>query len=171
MQSQEPCITTLELQSMDFLKKPKPQKKTKQFQGQRWFLTYPQNNTPKEIAMERLKERFKDNLKGVLIAQESHKDGNPHLHVMILLNKKLAFVNPSYFDFVCSKHGDYAMVKNVFAAVNYLHKQDQQPLSFGTIPDPNPLHSKTSASNEVSTSQKKLKLSDQVSNLWVIDFQ
>lgn len=42
-------------------------------QATRFFLTFPQNETQKEVALERLKEMFKDNLKGALIAQESHQ--------------------------------------------------------------------------------------------------
>ena len=33
----------------------------------------PQTDTPKEVALMRVKEHFKDNLKGYLIAQELHK--------------------------------------------------------------------------------------------------
>ena len=38
-----------------------------------FFLTFPKNDTPKEVAMERVKEMFKDNLKGALICQEKHQ--------------------------------------------------------------------------------------------------
>lgn len=41
--------------------------------GTRLFLTYPQCLTTKEEALMRVKEHFKDNLKGYLIAQELHK--------------------------------------------------------------------------------------------------
>ena len=39
----------------------------------RLFLTFPKNDTTKEVAMERVKEMFKDNLKGALICQEKHQ--------------------------------------------------------------------------------------------------
>ena len=55
-----------------FSKQPK-QDKQKRLQATRWFLTFPKNDTPKEVAMERLKEMFKDNLKGALICQEKHQ--------------------------------------------------------------------------------------------------
>ena len=55
-----------------FTKVPKPSKK-KQLKATRWFLTFPKNDTTKEVAMERVKEMFKDNLKGALICQEKHQ--------------------------------------------------------------------------------------------------
>ena len=52
----------------------KPNKKGKfELNATRLFLTYPQCNTPREVALMRLKEHFQDNLKGYLIAQELHK--------------------------------------------------------------------------------------------------
>ena len=50
-------------------------KKSKQLrlQATEFFLTFPKNDTPKEVAMERVKEMFKDNLKGALICQEKHQ--------------------------------------------------------------------------------------------------
>lgn len=52
-----------------FSKKPK----SLRLQATRFFLTFPKNDTSKEVAMERVKEMFKENLKGALIAQEKHQ--------------------------------------------------------------------------------------------------
>ena len=53
---------------------PKCNKKGRfELNATRLFLTYPQTDTPKEVALMRVKEHFKDNLKGYLIAQELHK--------------------------------------------------------------------------------------------------
>lgn len=49
------------------------QSKSLRLRGTRYFLTFPKNDTTKEVAMERLKEMFKDNLKGALICQEKHQ--------------------------------------------------------------------------------------------------
>ena len=49
------------------------QPKALRLQATRFFLTFPKNDTTKEVAMERLKEMFKDNLKGALICQEKHQ--------------------------------------------------------------------------------------------------
>jgi len=55
--------------------KPLKPRKDKRVQATRWFLTYPRCEATKERAMEKLKEVLGDNLKGALIAQESHKGG------------------------------------------------------------------------------------------------
>ena len=61
----EPSLDPLD----QFTKKPKQLR----LQATRFFLTFPKNDTTKEVAMERLKEMFKDNLKGALICQEKHQ--------------------------------------------------------------------------------------------------
>lgn len=53
----------------EFTKEPKQLR----LQATRLFLTFPKNDTTKEVAMERVKEMFKDNLKGALICQEKHQ--------------------------------------------------------------------------------------------------
>lgn len=70
-EANEPELSPPEPLWNQFTKQPKQLR----LQATRLFLTYPQNNTTKEVAMERLKEMFKDNLKGALIAQEQHKTG------------------------------------------------------------------------------------------------
>lgn len=66
----EQSQSSLEQQpSLEFTKKSKGLR----LRATRYFLTFPKNDTPKEVAMERLKEMFKDNLKGALICQEKHQ--------------------------------------------------------------------------------------------------
>lgn len=50
-------------------------KQGKQLKAKNWFLTFPRTDTPKELALSRLQFKFKESLKGVLICQEQHKDG------------------------------------------------------------------------------------------------
>ena len=47
----------------------------KQLKAKNWFLTFPRVTTTKEEALAQLQAKHKDALKGVLIAQELHKDG------------------------------------------------------------------------------------------------
>lgn len=47
----------------------------KQLKAKNWFLTFPRVTTTKEEALAQLRAKHKDALKGVLIAQELHKDG------------------------------------------------------------------------------------------------
>lgn len=59
--------------SLDPLDQFTKQPKQLRLQATRLFLTFPKNDTTKEVAMERVKEMFKDNLKGALICQEKHQ--------------------------------------------------------------------------------------------------
>lgn len=54
---------------------PKEKGHYKNLKAKNWFLTFPQCQTTKELALQRLQQKFKDNLLGCLIAQESHEDG------------------------------------------------------------------------------------------------
>ena len=87
--------------SLEFTKPVPPNKR---LQATRWFLTFPQVTTTKEEALKKLQEHPHLNqlgIKGLIIAQEKHKDNNLHLHVGLWLNKKLSTRNRNYFDFVC----------------------------------------------------------------------
>lgn len=53
----------------------KPLPEGKQLKANNWFLTFPKTDTSREEALFRLQSKFKENLKGVLICQEQHKDG------------------------------------------------------------------------------------------------
>ena len=82
----------------------RPVPPNKRLQATRWFLTYPQVTTTKEEVLKRLQEHPQLNqlgIKGLMIAQEKHKDNNLHIRVGLWLNKKLSTRNRNYFDFVC----------------------------------------------------------------------
>ena len=51
--------------------------------GKNYILTFPQNATKKEVAAQRIEEHFKDEMKGYIVCEEQHKDGTPHLHVVL----------------------------------------------------------------------------------------
>lgn len=103
---------------------PPKQKKAKGFrmQGLNFSLTYPQCDTKKEVAAERIEQKFKDSLKGYIVCEEDHKDGTPHLHVLIQLKERLRTRDPNYFDFICNQHGNYQVTKSVRAWVLYVTK-------------------------------------------------
>lgn len=107
-----------------------------QLSAANWFLTYPRNPTSKEVALDRLKNRFASTLLGVLIAQEQHQDGEKHLHILVRFSKALKTRDRNIFDFVCGKHGNYQTVRSQYAIYNYLNKEDPTPLLYGDIPNP-----------------------------------
>lgn len=51
--------------------------------GKNFILTFPQCSEKKEVAAERLEQKWKDEMKGYIVCEEQHKDGTPHLHVYL----------------------------------------------------------------------------------------
>jgi hypothetical protein len=92
-------------------------------------LTYPQCRALRETALEYLKKLAP---KGILIAQESHMDGAPHLHVLIQFSNKKNIKNNKYFDFL-NYHPNIQATKNVKAWMEYITKDDKNTLSWGSL--------------------------------------
>ena len=62
------------------------------------------------------------------LAIESHADGNPHLDLLLIFEKKIE-LTPTELDFLCQKHGDLTRYRNLNQAIlNYGSKEDT-PLS------------------------------------------
>lgn len=113
------------LSPMEVLPAPKPApKKPKQFrqQAMNFILTYPQCDVKKEVAAERIEQKFGERLKGYVVCEEAHKDGTPHLHVFLTFHEKLRHSNKNYFDFITGKHGSYEVVRNVRKSIEYVTK-------------------------------------------------
>ena len=99
-----------------------PPKRKRRFQlnTKTLFLTYPQNETSKETAMERIVEAWKP--EWAIVCQESHQDGNHHLHACVRLPKPINFKSASFADFVAGAHGNYATAKGISASIKYVKK-------------------------------------------------
>lgn len=112
-------------------------------QGTNFFLTFPQCSVTKDTALERvqqLRHKLKDgtlqplSLKGVVVAQEQHADGTPHLHLGLYLNERFRTSDPAFFDSIAQKHGNYQSMKCPKECLRYITKTDPSPLTFGTLP-------------------------------------
>lgn len=68
------CQNSSSEEEFDPLRLAEP-KLGKNLQAKNWFLTFPKTDTSKEAALAQLQSKFKESLKGVLICQEQHKDG------------------------------------------------------------------------------------------------
>lgn len=103
---------------------PAPTDKPKKFrlQGKNYILTFPQCDVKKEIAVERLEQKWKDDLQGYIVCEEQHADGTPHLHVFLEFREKKHVRQIDYFDFIGGKHGNYQVAKRVRASVEYVTK-------------------------------------------------
>lgn len=120
---------------MEFLSELKEDKckRSPRYQCKNWFLTFPQCEVTKEEVLDKLKNSARIKVLGAVIAQETHSDGAHHLHVGIWLDK-IAKLPVDYWDFLVGKHGNYSRMRNQLAAYRYLHKEDKEPLIYGTVP-------------------------------------
>jgi len=103
---------------------PKAQEKKKSFRmsAKQFILTFPQCDVKKEVAVERLQQKWKEELKGYIVCEEAHKDGTPHLHVFLLFNQRKNFKASNCFDFIGGKHGSYEVARSVRGSVEYVTK-------------------------------------------------
>lgn len=92
-----------------------------------WFLTYPQCPCPKEDCLADLRDSLALQdlaIDEYLICEEKHKDGNPHLHAFIKLDKRVRFKS-SRFDIIYegkTYHGEYEIAKSWNAVKKYITK-------------------------------------------------
>lgn len=113
-----PYVETLEPAT----EKRKSEKKRFQMRGKQYILTFPQCAEKKEVAAERIQQKYGDSLKGYVVCEEAHKDGTPHLHVFLTFHKQLSVSSPDYFDFIGGKHGSYEVARSVRGSVEYVTK-------------------------------------------------
>lgn len=120
---------------MEFIAELKPEKTNAKprYQCKNWFLTFPQCEVPKDVVLQRLLACDAVQLLGAVIAQETHEDGNHHIHMAVWL-KKTAKLYVDYWDRLTGKHGNYCRMRNQIASYKYCHKEDPAPLEHGTIP-------------------------------------
>lgn len=90
--------------------------------GKNFFLTYPQNDTLPEDAMNRLKDHFKDDLECAIVAQEKHQDGNNHIHIYFKLVNRFKTTKNTYFNFIGDKQGNYQTCKKPVDVIKYVIK-------------------------------------------------
>lgn len=103
-------------------------------EGKNWFLTFPQCGTLKEKVVERITSKEDLKVSCVIVGQEKHVDGSPHLHIIVCLESKLSTRRADYWDFVCKKHGNYEVIRSPKKAYAYVTKEDKDPTIFGDIP-------------------------------------
>jgi len=101
-----------------------PSEKKFRLNSRRVFLTFPQCDLPPETALARIKESDKTKSTAAIVAQEKHKDGHMHLHVYIESPRPFNIRNPSYFDFIGGKRGNYQKVKYRDACIRYVCKEN-----------------------------------------------
>ena len=93
------------------------------FQSTKFFLTYPQNTTTKEQALDRIKRKFSDKLDYCVVGHEHHKDKGDHLHCYVKLHAQYRTSNIHDLDVIGGKHGNYQVAKTEFGSVKYVTKE------------------------------------------------
>lgn len=92
---------------------------TFQFNAKNIFLTYPQCQVPKETLLEHLTCLLPG--AQVVVAQELHEDGTPHLHALVKCTTAFRTRNKRYFDF-SDHHPNIQGARNVGDVHNYVTK-------------------------------------------------
>ena len=63
-----------------------------------------------------------------LICQQMYDDGTPHFHVILVYDRRKRVERPDYYDFR-GIHPNIQTMRNMKAAIDYVHKQDPNPLT------------------------------------------
>lgn len=136
--------------------------KNKQLQAKNWLLTFPQCVIKKEEVKENLLKKWKEqDFTFAIIAEEKHKDGTPHLHLLLSYKDKLITRDRHLFDFLVGKHGSYETVRSIKDAVRYVMKENNY-LTIGNIPSENGIQ-KISKSTVVA---EMLKSGSTLEQIW-----
>lgn len=133
-----------------------------QLQGKHFFLTYPRCFVEPADAKEFLCNKYTDIVSGV-ISQESHADGESHLHAFVSFRKRKNFKLADCFD-IFNWHGNYQVVRNYAACQRYVRKE-------GVFVEWDDAESADELENETWMSQEEVdKLFDLAKNSSRVDF-
>lgn len=100
-----------------------------------FFLTYPNCSLDLDQALDQLKTIFSA-ATYIVVAQELHANGQPHLHSLVCLPRKLDVRNQSFADLAHNNrtwHGSYEGCRSTVRARNYVIK-DGLFVEWGTFP-------------------------------------
>lgn len=100
------------------------------------FLTYPQCDTPKEAALATiLVTPWPKPVQWAVVAQEKHKDGNNHLHCVIMFEARIDMKDcQAILDGIAGQHGNYQPARSPLKTLRYVTK-DNEYVTHGDIPD------------------------------------
>lgn len=98
------------------------------------LITFPQCDTSKEVCLENILAEWKDIVRFVVIAEEKHENGDPHLHIVVKFNCQYTSDNCHFFEFISGgKHGSVEPVKTMKHAIQYVMK-DGNFITYGNLP-------------------------------------
>lgn len=95
------------------------------FTARKIFLTYPQCPLEKQEALNILTSKLP--VEQHCVAQETHEDGNKHLHILLIFTHKYNTTNERAFD-LNEHHPNIQRPRSQTAVHKYCHKEDESPL-------------------------------------------
>jgi len=100
------------------------------------FLTYPQCDNTKEVVLNNIVvSEWPQKVQWAVVAEEKHKDGTPHLHAVIMFEKRIDMKNATAFlDALANKHGNYQPARSPLKTLRYVTK-DNEFVTHGDVPD------------------------------------
>lgn len=106
-----------------------PQEPKEGYKYQGWFLTYPQCPADAQSVLDDLKDSLANQKKPIsileyVICEEQHKDGSPHLHAFLKVDRRIHF-KKNLFDIIFegeTYHGNYQVAKSYMAVKKYVMK-------------------------------------------------
>lgn len=87
------------------------------------FLTYPKCDIEPQNCLHTILDNYQDRLLSAMVCQESHEDGEKHLHALLMFKKRFQTRNQHLFDKLVGQHGSYEACKNVTNSIKYLAKE------------------------------------------------
>lgn len=90
-------------------------------------ITMPQCTATKHECLEAWQNKCGSNLIDYLIVKESHEDGEPHIHAFLELETRCNWHTANCLD-VGNFHGNYQTTKSKQNWIEYLLKEDKEPL-------------------------------------------
>lgn len=102
-----------------------PKSKVFRFQARAVFLTFPQCETPLDVAVDNLNKSNKIEAEEYIISREQHQDGHNHLHAYIRFKRKMHIRRADFFNFIGGKQANVQKVKNKDNCVAYVAKNGQ----------------------------------------------
>lgn len=94
------------------------------------FLTYPKYTCDKKELYTFIDSKYK--IKKILIAEETHEDGDKHMHAYIEFIKKVDIRHWDVFD-INGHHCNIQVARKPIACVKYLEKEDKELFTYGSF--------------------------------------
>lgn len=118
------------------------------------FLTYSQCNASREELLSFLKTIRNTDPTYIIVAQELHDDGNPHLHAVVHWDTRFESRNERIFDYA-GFHANIQSPRSTKNCIRYCKKEDVSFIEFGICPHEDQVSNPWSVAVTTSTTEKE----------------